>query len=164
MQTLVKIGSKINKKTIFEQLIPFVNNIYYKRAKKSLILTYHRVYELDYDPYALTVHPRIFEIQMKYLRENYNIIPLSELISQLKEKKIKEDSVIITFDDGYHDNLYNSKPILKKYDIPATFFISAGMIGGKKEFWWDELERIFLTRHTLTYKPLELNINGKKYR
>jgi peptidoglycan/xylan/chitin deacetylase (PgdA/CDA1 family) len=52
--------------------------------------------------------------------------------------------VAITFDDGYADNLYQARPLLERYDTPATFLLTTGYTGGKREFWWDELERIVL--------------------
>jgi peptidoglycan/xylan/chitin deacetylase (PgdA/CDA1 family) len=54
--------------------------------------------------------------------------------------------VILTFDDGYADNLLVAKPHLEAYDVPATVFVSSGFLGGGREFWWDRLERV--TVHT----------------
>jgi peptidoglycan/xylan/chitin deacetylase (PgdA/CDA1 family) len=45
----------------------------------------------------------------------------------------------VTFDDGYADNLYEAKPLLEKYEVPAIVFICTGALG--REFWWDELHR-----------------------
>jgi peptidoglycan/xylan/chitin deacetylase (PgdA/CDA1 family) len=51
-------------------------------------------------------------------------------------------SAAITFDDGYADNLHEAARLLMRSDTPATFFLATGYIGGTREFWWDELERI----------------------
>ena len=59
-------------------------------------------------------------------------------------------SVAVTFDDGYADNLYEAARLLKRYDTPATFFITTGYIGTGYEFWWDELERIVPAEKYLT--------------
>jgi peptidoglycan/xylan/chitin deacetylase (PgdA/CDA1 family) len=53
-------------------------------------------------------------------------------------------SIIVTFDDGYADNVHVAWPILERYDIPATFFIVSGYVGQTQEFWWDELDRLLL--------------------
>nr|HPM03821.1 polysaccharide deacetylase family protein [Candidatus Cloacimonadota bacterium] len=53
-------------------------------------------------------------------------------------------SIALTFDDGYLDNLTNALPVLEKYKIPATIFITTNFIGQEIEFWWDEIEKIFL--------------------
>ena len=71
---------------------------------------------------------------------------------------------MITFDDGYNDNYLNGFNILKKHSIPATFFISTDYIGLDKEFWWDELEKIFLYNgEKLLNKKLEIEINKFNY-
>ena len=48
----------------------------------------------------------------------------------------------VTFDDGYADNLREARPLLERYDVPATVFVTSGQLGGDREFWWDELERL----------------------
>ena len=47
--------------------------------------------------------------------------------------------MVITFDDGYHDNYSIAYPILKSLQIPAIFFISTEMIWERKLCWWDVL-------------------------
>jgi peptidoglycan/xylan/chitin deacetylase (PgdA/CDA1 family) len=60
----------------------------------------------------------------------------------LQEGSLPARSVAVTFDDGYADNLYKAKPILEKYQVPATVFVCTGYMG--KEFWWHELERLVM--------------------
>jgi peptidoglycan/xylan/chitin deacetylase (PgdA/CDA1 family) len=56
--------------------------------------------------------------------------------------------VVVTFDDGYADNLYEAKPLLEHYGIPGTFFVVTGYLAQQAEraheFWWDELERVVM--------------------
>jgi peptidoglycan/xylan/chitin deacetylase (PgdA/CDA1 family) len=73
---------------------------------------------------------------MEYLKENYLIIALEQLVNEIKSKTIKRKTVVITIDDGYADNLYNALPILEKLSIPATVFVSSGNIN-KPFFYWD---------------------------
>jgi peptidoglycan/xylan/chitin deacetylase (PgdA/CDA1 family) len=70
--------------------------------------------------------------------------------------------VVVTFDDGYADNLHNAKPLLERYGIPATVFLTTGYVGSEREFWWDELERLLLKPGTLP-KVLHLRVNGSTY-
>ena len=51
-------------------------------------------------------------------------------------------SIAVTFDDGYADNLHCAARLLQKHDVPATFFLTSGYLGGHEEFWWDELTRL----------------------
>lgn len=105
---------------------------------------YHRVAELDSDVWRLAVSPQHFEQQLQVLRKNWHVVPLAELGEDLKNKKLKRNSVALTFDDGYADNFLVAKPLLEHYQLPATFFICSGNIGKQAAFWWDELEQIFL--------------------
>jgi peptidoglycan/xylan/chitin deacetylase (PgdA/CDA1 family) len=52
---------------------------------------------------------------------------------------IKKTGIVITFDDGYAGNLINALPLLEKYNIPATIFVTTLNIDENKEFWWDRL-------------------------
>lgn len=127
---------------------------------KALILLYHRVANLDTDPQLLSITSEHFSEHLEFLSGHYNVISLSELHHALENGQIPDKSVIITFDDGYADNLLNAKPLLEKYNIPATFFVTSGSVGSKKEFWWDDLERILLIPDHLP-DHLDLTINGK---
>ena len=131
-------------------------------SSKGLILMYHRVAELEIDPWSLSVTPQNFGEHLEVLQKHYHSLSLLQLVEALKENKLPDRTVVITFDDGYADNLYNAKPLLEKYNIPATFFISTGSIGQNREFWWDELERLLLQPRKLP-EQLSLNIDGNIY-
>ncbi|MFV1985536.1 MAG: polysaccharide deacetylase family protein, partial [Thiohalomonadales bacterium] len=86
------------------------------------ILMYHRIANFtSYD--QLVVTPARFEQQMSYLHKHYRVISLSQAIDELKKGNI-QSGVVVTFDDGYLDNLQNALPILKKYNISATIFVT----------------------------------------
>lgn len=72
-----------------------------------------------------------------YLEHNYTFVSPDNLLNGLKNDK---KYAMITFDDGYYNNIY-ALPFLKKYKIPALFFISTDHIKQKKCFWWDVLYR-----------------------
>jgi peptidoglycan/xylan/chitin deacetylase (PgdA/CDA1 family) len=67
--------------------------------------------------------------------------------------------VVVTFDDGYADNLHHARPLLERNEVPATVFLTSGAIGSSREFWWDELERILLQPGALPER-LQLEIDG----
>jgi peptidoglycan/xylan/chitin deacetylase (PgdA/CDA1 family) len=75
---------------------------------------------------------------------------------------VSNKSVIVTFDDGYADNLWNAKPLLEHYNIPATVFVTSGYVDSKREFPSDWLERCLLRPETLP-DSLTLIIGGKTY-
>jgi peptidoglycan/xylan/chitin deacetylase (PgdA/CDA1 family) len=144
-----------DKKNMFYSGSNSKTNIIY-----PLILMYHRIEQLKIDLGGISVSPENFEKHIKYLKKYFNIIKLQDLIADLSGGIIPDRSVVITFDDGYSDNLYNAKKILEKYDVPATFFITGGMIDSKREYRWDELEKILLLNTDI---PGTLDIGYKKY-
>jgi peptidoglycan/xylan/chitin deacetylase (PgdA/CDA1 family) len=124
-----------------------------------VILCYHRVAELDSDPQQLAVTRRHFSEQLKAVRELADVVSLSTLVRDLTSGTATSRRVVVTFDDGYADNLLHAKPILEQQDISATVFVTSGYVGGGREFWWDELERILLEPGALP-PSLELTVAG----
>ena len=84
---------------------------------------------------------KIFTKQILYLKKNCFIISVDEAINCIKNKiPFKKNSVSITFDDGFENNFTIALPILRKYGIPATFYICPMNIEKKKIFWVDKIE------------------------
>lgn len=87
---------------------------------------------------------------------------LKKLAQAHRDGNIPHQAVVVTFDDGYADNLYNPKPLLEYYNIPATIFVTTGQIGQNREFWWDQLERVLLQPGRLPERFC-LRINGNTH-
>jgi peptidoglycan/xylan/chitin deacetylase (PgdA/CDA1 family) len=66
---------------------------------------------------------------------------------------------MVTFDDGYADNLLHAAPLLERYEVPATVFVTTGRLGEDGEFWWDDLERMLLRPGRLP-RSLHLELEG----
>ncbi len=110
----------------------------------AIILLYHRVTDLPSDPQLLAVAPRHFKEHLEVLRREYDPVSLGNFVDRLDNGRFPARTVIVTMDDGYADNLYEAKPLLERFNLPATVFVTAGSVGSRHEFWWDELERVFL--------------------
>lgn len=87
----------------------------------------------------LTISIQKFEEQLSYLVEN-NFT--SYFVSELeKAKTILKKSVVLTFDDVTQNQLEFALPLLRKYNVKATFFIPFSYIG-KFDSWNDGSEKI----------------------
>jgi peptidoglycan/xylan/chitin deacetylase (PgdA/CDA1 family) len=139
-----------------------VRRVQNRLAPGGLILLYHRVAEIGSDPWALCVSPSHFAEHLEVLQKLGYTVQLQQLNQTLQHGKRPERQVAITFDDGYADNLYNAKPLLERYEIPATIFLATGYMVQEQELWWDELDRILLQPGTLP-SVLSLNINGNNH-
>lgn len=129
------------------------SHILYRRVRNrfrrhAIVLMYHRVAEVQHDPWELCVSHRIFAEQMQVLAGRAEVVQLSQLFDRLAAKTDRP-LVAITFDDGYADNLYAAKPFLDRYELPATVFLVSGAIGSDRAFWSDRLVR-------LVYEPDDL--------
>ena len=129
---------------------------------QAVILMYHRIYEASLDPWELCVSPKNFSEHLDHLNRHYRVLTLPQLVRFLKAGQLPKRAIVLTFDDGYVDNLWNAKPLLERFDIPATVFVATGYIGLKGEFWWDELERLILLTPQLPMR-LQLTLQGSNY-
>ena len=121
----------------------------------GLVLMYHRVAEAGVDPWGLNVSPEHFREHVDYLDSHADVWRLKDYIRALRSKSLPDRAVVITFDDGYVDNLLAAAPMLKAAGLPATFFIVTGAIGQAGEFWWDDLERCTLGKESLSPKLMD---------
>lgn len=140
---------------------PDNTSIYLKDSADEIeptVLIYHRVADDPIDSQLLAVSPKNFEQQIKLLSEDYKVISLREMLNDFSKNQLRKNTVAITFDDGYADNFYNALPILEKHKAHAAIFVSTGFVGNNREFWWDDMERIFFTKKSI---PHVLSINDE---
>lgn len=109
-----------------------------------VILMYHRIAHDELDPWKLCVSPQNFTAQMAFIRRHRRPMRLAALLEQLERGKYPRGAVVVTFDDGYHDNLTSALPVLEAFDVPATVFCTAGYVGSDQTFWWDRLASLLL--------------------
>lgn len=107
----------------------------------TLILFYHSVkknIDRRIDP-SIVVSPKNFEWQLAYFASTRQVISLDEYVDALYSgRSLPSKNVIITFDDGYKDNFTVVYPLLKKYRLPATFFLATGYMDGTPK-WEDQI-------------------------
>lgn len=106
------------------------------------ILYYHRVND-DRDAFFPATSTAQFESEMRYVARNYKIVSLSELLARLENGDPAGDLVAITFDDGYQDNYHCAFPILRRYGLPATIFLTTGSIDDRQPLWFERLAGAF---------------------
>jgi peptidoglycan/xylan/chitin deacetylase (PgdA/CDA1 family) len=120
--------------------------------RQATILRYHSVSSSgDYRSPTISVQPEMFRRQMEFLSRHYNVLALDQLIDLLEAGDLPPRTVAITFDDGYQDNATEALPILARYKLPATFFVTSDAVLGKGAFWTGWLHRAVFTapRETL---------------
>lgn len=118
-----------------------------RRIKKNdpVILMYHRILQ---DEFINGLTPQEFEQQIAYISRNFNVVSIEDLLRDVKNNCIKPHSLALTFDDGHHDFYTHAWPILKKYNLPASLYITTGFVDGTTWLWPDLLKYILLNSNT----------------
>jgi len=103
---------------------------------------------------------KTFPLCVNYLCKNCKVISLDDFLEiHRNNAAIPENAVVITFDDGYRDNYTTVYPILKKYKMPATIFLTVNMIGTEKVFYSSKVR--FAITNT---KKQFVQMNAKKWK
>jgi peptidoglycan/xylan/chitin deacetylase (PgdA/CDA1 family) len=106
------------------------------------ILCYHRILpdaerNAYHDP-NLAVTPDAFRDHCRLLATHYTVTPLASAIELSRERaRTDRPRAVITFDDGYRDNVILAAPILREFGLRATFFVVAGLVDTETVPWYD---------------------------
>jgi peptidoglycan/xylan/chitin deacetylase (PgdA/CDA1 family) len=135
------------------------------------ILMYHSVADEDeagvHPYYRTATAASVFAAQMETLHQNgFSVISPMEAINACREHEAAKNSVVITFDDGFHNFYLNAFPVLKRYGFTATMYLPTAYIGesrlsfkGKECLTWAEVRElqkhgILFGSHTVTHPQL----------
>jgi peptidoglycan/xylan/chitin deacetylase (PgdA/CDA1 family) len=113
-------------------------------SRRLAILRYHAVCDADagYATPGICVSPGAFEHHVAYLAANYRVLSLPEAVTLLQRGgTLPHNAVVITFDDGYADNLAAART-LQQHGLTATFYLTAGCLAGGAPFWPAELRAL----------------------
>jgi peptidoglycan/xylan/chitin deacetylase (PgdA/CDA1 family) len=109
------------------------------------ILTFHRVRPPRDDPFQpnrhLEVSPGFLdEVVRSLLAADIDIVSIDEARRRLTEGGSARRFVVLTFDDGYRDNLTFAWPVLERYQVPFVIYVASAFAEGRGELWWLALE------------------------
>lgn len=118
--------------------------VQYIQRNRINVLVYHNI-AFERNPFMVgvpNVAPEVFEAQIRFLAEHYNVISVKDLVKSLNSGIFPQRGVVITFDDAYRGVLENAVPILHKYSVPATIFLITDLLDNRKLSWRNKLEFI----------------------
>ncbi len=120
------------------------------KCNTTPVLGYHSVHP----DHPLAVRPDDLREQIRFLKENFEVVPLAEYVRRKLAGELTEGTAAVTFDDGYEDNYLYAYPVLKEFSCPATLFLvtrfienrkglqfakRVGLFGGLKPLSWEQL-------------------------
>ena len=120
---------------------------------KTRILMYHRILDI---PTVRGISPALFEQQLAYISARFRVVPIETLLSELQQHQLKPYTLALTFDDGHYDFYENAWPLLKKYKLPASLYVTTGFVDGQCWLWPDLIRYLLLhsTSQELNLAPL----------
>jgi peptidoglycan/xylan/chitin deacetylase (PgdA/CDA1 family) len=112
----------------------------------------HRVVADKHDSLArnLSISVDFLDTAIRYLRaQSIDIVSLDEALRRLSSSGSVRRFAVLSFDDGYRDNLTLGLPVLERHQAPATVFVPAGAPDRRLDAWWLRLERALRSRTSI---------------
>ncbi|MEA2861489.1 MAG: hypothetical protein QOC72_3528, partial [Methylobacteriaceae bacterium] len=108
------------------------------------ILMFHHVrpwVERDFAPNRLLeITPQFLDAALtRVTARGFDLVSLDAALERIKAPG-ERPFVVLSFDDGYHDNVAHALPILEKHAAPFTMFVTSGFADRTARLWWVELE------------------------
>lgn len=120
----------------------------WRLRRRALVLLYHRVLPAadsahSFSSKAIIVSPATFERHLRFLQRHFSVLSPEEFRAWLLSgRDYPRPPCLITFDDGWKDNLTHARPALKARKLPAIIFLPTDYIGTGKAFWQERLSRL----------------------
>src|SRR5437763_15310190 len=139
-------SSRTNLSSVREQIKQLLKNSVYRALGETAngigavdgddrslrVLMYHKVNDLPGNRMSMPVS--LVDEQMAQLRElGYVAVGLDAVLAHYRDgTPLPEGAVLITFDDGYRDNLENAAPVLHRHGYPAVQFVPLAYVGDRQ--------------------------------
>lgn len=121
-----------------------------RRVMGATILMYHSVAaapESSWIDPRYRIPPEIFDAQMSFLSRHRQVVSMTDLVTALEQgRPLPAGTVVLTFDDGYLDNLTVAAPILEKYRLPAILYLATSYVSRSENQWIDRIYGLFRAR------------------
>ncbi len=110
-----------------------------------VILTLHGVMDEEEPAQWVPTRPQIprhqLDESLRLITKYYRVISLSDAVAMISgEKPFQPNCVVLTFDDGYRNNLTHAWPVLEKYGAPASIYPAIGHVEQREPFWFERLD------------------------
>lgn len=118
------------------------------RRDQPLILMYHGVsdqsrFEGLRNAADLHLPKDCFAQHLRLLKKLRRVIGIGDLLNGLRQGEDLRNTVVLTFDDGYENNVTNAAPMLADHGMTASFFLATSFVGSDRWIWTDRVEQLF---------------------
>ena len=121
----------------------------------GVIVMFHEVVREPRGQLGQGVTPQDLDYAIRLLRRRgRDIVDLDTALNRLQAGDPRPFAVL-TFDDGYRNNLTQALPILEDHNAPATIYVPTGMPTAQLDAWWLGLRQLFLEHNRLEIEPMD---------
>ena len=147
----MNLTKKIIRRVLFPLALSFKVDEYFlkKSVGSCCIVNFHGVRKTNMETFNNRHMPLDeFEKIIVYLKNKFNIVSLNEMFEIHRSKKtVSKKTVALTFDDGYANNFEIAFPILKRHNIPATFYIISKCLTLNPYLSWPDMIDLVKKNH-----------------
>lgn len=115
--------------------------------RRIAVLTYHRVLpdhlqNKSFSSPGIIVTPETFDRHVRFIKRHLRPIDVRTFERiVIHREDFRPGTCVVTFDDGWWDNLEFALPILRRHQVPAVIFVATDYIGSGRCFWQEQLSR-----------------------
>jgi peptidoglycan/xylan/chitin deacetylase (PgdA/CDA1 family) len=129
-------------------------------AAKAAILMFHEIQQDCRAELASGTPVALFEYAIKWLRrEGWEIVTLETCLARLATDSRAGRFAVLTFDDGYRDNVSAALPILERNNAPFMVYVPTGAMTRRLQPWWLGLRELFRSRDTVMIDTMGLRFH-----
>jgi peptidoglycan/xylan/chitin deacetylase (PgdA/CDA1 family) len=124
-------------------------------AGRAAIILYHEIQRDCQSELMTGTSVSLFEYSLNWLqREGWSFVSLDECLQKLASNDRSHRYAVLTFDDGYRDNVSVALPILERHNAPFMMYVPTGAPTRSMQSWWLGVRKLFLLRDKITIDAL----------
>jgi len=104
---------------------------------KAIVVAFHSI-TVEKSSGALRCSVEDFDAYCRFFAKHLKPETLTRTVERLEERGPLDGEIAITFDDGYADNAELALPVLNRWSLPATFYVTTGFIQTQTQTEWDQ--------------------------
>ncbi len=128
------------------------------RGKGSILMFHSVVGDIDRQlGQSIHVHCDVLREMVQHLQKTGSeIVTLEEGMRRLSDPASRH-FVVLTFDDGYRNNLTHALPVLEALGAPFTVYVNSSMLSGECNVWWLGLRDLLLAQDRVEIEPMDVS-------
>jgi peptidoglycan/xylan/chitin deacetylase (PgdA/CDA1 family) len=147
-----------NKAVYLYNYLNFLRSRWQQKDREVVFLMIHGVSDKrekeSWEPLRPRIDVKRLEGIVSFLSKYYQFVSLDEGLDIMSGRKVSnKNSMVLTFDDGYRNNVQFALPVLKRHKIVPTIYLVTGQIERRQPFWFDRLD----------YALQQVDVSGRKF-